>query len=98
MHEDLGANAGQQPDPAERAYRVAVLLDSVSEGVCVELMQRIADLLVEFGLSTPEGEAVRSVVGVHELDWTSEMPGALHMTIPKSVPRSPDLGLGYSPN
>ena len=31
MHEDLGANAGQEPDPAERAYRVAVLLDGVSK-------------------------------------------------------------------
>jgi hypothetical protein len=98
MHEDLGANAEQQPDPTERAYRVAVLLDGVSEGVCVELMQQIADLLVEAGLATPEGAAVRSVVGVHELDWTTEMPGALHLTIPRAVPRSPDLGLGYSPN
>jgi len=98
MHEDLGAHAGQDPDPTERAYRVAVLLDGVSEVVCLELMQQIADLLVEHGLSTPEGEAVRSVVGVHELDWTTEMPGALHMTIPKTEPRSPDLGLGYSPN
>ena len=31
MHEDLGAHAGQDPDPTERAYRVAVLLDGVSE-------------------------------------------------------------------
>jgi len=38
------------------------------------------------------------VVGAHELDWTTEMPGALHMAIPKTEPRSPDLGLGYSPN
>ena len=94
MHEDLGAHAGQEPDPTERAYRLAVLLDDVSEATCVELMQQIADVLVEHGLATP----VRSAVAVHEHDWVTDFPGSLHMVIPKAVPRSPDLGLGYSPN
>ena len=98
MHEDLGANAGQQPDVTERAYRLAVLLDGVSEATCVELMQGIADLLEEHGLATPESGPVRSVVAVHEHDWVTELPGALHLVIPRAVPRSPDLGLGYSPN
>jgi hypothetical protein len=98
MHEDLGARAGQQPDPTERAYRLAVLLDGVSEATCVELMQGIADVLAEHGLATPEGAPVRSAVTVHGHEWTTEFPGALHLVIPKAEPRSPDLGLGYSPN
>ena len=98
MHEDLGAHAGRAPDPTERAYRLAVLLDGVPEDVCVALMHRIADLLVEAGLATPEGAPVRSVVGVNEHSWASELPGALHLVVPKAIPQSPDLGLGYSPN
>lgn len=98
MHEDLGAHAGRAPDPAERAYHLAVLLDGVPEAACVTLMQRIADLLVEEGLATPEGAPVRSVVSVYEHEWTAEPPGALHLVAPFAVPQSPDLGLGYSPN
>ena len=55
MHEDFGADAGSEPDPAERAYRIDVLLDGVAEVAGVALMHRIADLLVEEGLATPEG-------------------------------------------
>ncbi len=98
MHEDLGAHAGQQPDSTERAYRLAVLLNGVSEAACVELMQQIADLLVEHGLAAPEDGPVRSAVAVHEHDWVTDFPGALHLVVPRAVPRSPDLGLGYSPN
>jgi hypothetical protein len=98
MHEDLGAHAGREPDPTERAYRLDVLLDAVPEAACVTLMQRIADLLVEEGLATPEGAPVRSVIGVHAHEWTAELPRALHLVLPEAVPQSPDLGLGYSPN
>jgi hypothetical protein len=98
MHEDLGAHAGQPPDPTDRAYRLEVLLDGAPEIACISLMHRIADLLIEEGLATPEGAPVRSVVGVHEHDWTDELPGALHLVVPKAVPQSPDLGLSYSPN
>ena len=95
-----GLRRQRRRSPTPQCARIAWPCCSTAcpKAVCVELMQEIADLLVEHGLSTPEGDAVRSVVGVHELDWTSEMPGALHMTIPKTEPRSPDLGLGYSPN
>ena len=98
MHEDLGAHAGRQPDTTERAYRLAVLLDGVSEAACVELMQGIAEMLVEHGLASPESGPVRSVVSDHEHDRVTEFPGALHLVTPRAVPRSPDLGLGYSPN
>ena len=98
MHEDLGSHAGREPDPTERAYRLAVLLDGVPEAACIGLMQRIADLLVEEGLATPEGAPVRSVIGVQEHEWATELPGALHLVMPKAVPQSPDLGFGYSPN
>ena len=77
MHEDLGAHAGQQPDPTERAYRLAVLLDGVPEAVCVELMQQIADVLVEHGLASPPEGPIRSAVAVHEHDWVTDFPGAL---------------------
>ena len=98
MHEDLGAHAGREPDPTERAYRLTVLLDGVPEQACITLMGQIADLLVEAGYATPEGAAVRSAIGVHEHDWATEFPGALHLVVPKTEPQSPDLGLGYSPN
>lgn len=98
MHEDLGTHAGRTPDPTERAYRVDVLLDRVTELDTIALMHRIADLLVEEGLATPEEADVRSVVTVHEVEGSEELPAALHMVVPKEVPQSPDLGAGYSPN
>jgi hypothetical protein len=98
MHEDLGSRADCDPDPAERAYRLDVLLDGVPEVACVTLMHRIADLLVEEGLATPEGATVRAMIGVREHAWTTEVPDAQHVVVPKAVPQSPDLGLGYSPN
>jgi hypothetical protein len=98
MHEDLGANAGRQADLTERGYRVAVLLDGVSEAACVELMHAVADVLVEHGLASPESGPVRSAVAVEQHDWVEAFPGALHLVTPRAVPRSPDLGMGYSPN
>ena len=98
MHEDFGVNAGREPDPAERAYRIEVLLDGIPEVAGIALMQRIADLLVEEGLATPEGGDVRAVIGMHTPTGTPDLGEALHVVIPKAVPQSPDLGLGYSPN
>ena len=62
------------------------------------LIQRIADLIVEEGLATPEGGDVRAIIGMHEHTWTPNLAEALHVVIPKAVPQSPDLGFGYSPN
>jgi hypothetical protein len=98
MHEDLGAHAGREPDPAKRAYRIDVLLDGIPEIAGLALMHRIADLLVEEGVASPEDGPVRSVIAMHEHDWTSKLPGATHLVVPRAVPQSPDLGLGYSPN
>ena len=98
MHEDFGANAGRRPDPVERAYRLDVLLDGVPEATGVALMHRIADLLIEEGLATPEGGDMRAIIGMHAHTWTPDLAEALHVMIPKAVPQSPDLGLGYSPN
>ena len=62
-------------------------------------MQQIADLLVEArARDARERAPVRSVVGVHEHDWATELPGALHLVDPQGRAASPDLGLGYSPN
>lgn len=97
MHEDIGAHAGSDPDPTDRAYRLDVLIDGVPEVACVTLMHRIADLLVEEGLASPVGGEVRASVAVRE--WDGRTPGgALHLVFPQAVPQSPDLGLGYSPN
>ena len=98
MHEDFGAGAGSEPDPAERAYRIDVLLDGVPEAAGVALMQRIADLLVEEGLATPEGGDVRAVIGMHTHTWTPQLAQALHVIVPRAIPQSPDLGANYSPN
>ena len=98
MHEDFGANAGREPDPVERAYRLDVLLDGIPEVAGITLIQRIADLLVEEGLATPEGGNVRAIIGMHPHTWTPNLADALHVVIPKAVPQSPDLSAGYSPN
>ena len=98
MHEDFGANVGREPDPTERAYRIDVLLDGIPEVAGFALMQRIADLLVEEGLATPEGGDVRAVIGMHPHTWTPDLAEALHVVVPRAVPQSPDLGANYSPN
>jgi hypothetical protein len=98
MHEDFGAHAGREPGTDDRAYRIDVLLDGLPETAGVALMQRIADLLVEAGLATPEGGDVRAVIGMHEHTWTADLGDALHVVIPTAVPRSPDLALGFNPN
>jgi hypothetical protein len=98
MHEDFGANAGREPDTVERAYRIDVLLDGIPEVAGLVLMQRIADLLVEEGLATPEGGDVRAIVGMHPHTWTPDLADALHVVIPKAIPQSPDFSAGYSPN
>ena len=98
MHEDFGANAAREPDPAERAYRLDVLLDGIPEAAGVALMHRIADLLIEQGLATPEDGDVRAVIGMHPHTWTPNLADALHVLIPRAVPQSPDLGADYSPN
>jgi hypothetical protein len=98
MHEDFGVNADAEPDPVERAYRIDVLLDGVPEIAGAALVHRIADLLVEEGLATPEGGDVRAIVAMHPHTWTREVAGALHLVVPKAVPQSPDLGANYSPN
>jgi hypothetical protein len=98
MHEDFGANAGRELDPVERAYRLDVLLDAIPEAAGLALMQRIADLLVEQGLATPEGGEVRALIGMQPHSWTRDVDGALHLLIPRAVPQSPDLAADYSPN
>jgi hypothetical protein len=98
MHEDFGANAGREPGTDDRAYRIDVLLDRVPEIAGVALLHRIADLLIEEGLASPEGAEARAVVRMHEHTWTPDVGEALHLVIPRAVPRSPDLGLGYNPN
>ena len=86
------------PDPDDRAYRIDVLLDGIPEETGVAVMQRIGDLLVEAGLATPEGGNVRAVIGMHEHTWSPNLADAIHVVIPRAIPQSPDLGLGYSPN
>jgi hypothetical protein len=98
MHEDLGPRAGQEPDPAERSYRIDVVLDGIPEIAGLALMHRIADVLIEEGLATPEGGDVRSVIGMHEHGPLPDLGEALHVVIPKAVPQSPDLGANFSPN
>jgi hypothetical protein len=98
MHEDFGANAGREPDPTERAFRLDVLLDGIPEAAGLALMRRIADLLIEQGLATAEGDDARAVIAMHPHTWTPAFAEALHVLIPKAIPRSPDLGADYSPN
>jgi hypothetical protein len=98
MHEDFGSHAGREPDLAERGYRLDVLLDGVSEAAALALMHRIADLLIEAGLATPEDADARAIVGLHAHTWTPQLPDALHLAVPRAVPQSPDLGASYSPN
>ncbi|MDA0161132.1 hypothetical protein OM076_12705 [Solirubrobacter ginsenosidimutans] len=98
MHEDFGSHAGREPDPAERGYRLDVLLDGVTEAAALALMHRIADLLIEAGLAAPEDGDARAIVGLHPHTWTPELADAVHLVIPRAVPQSPDLGANYSPN
>ena len=98
MHEDFGANAGREPDPVERAYRLDVLLDGIPEVAGLSLMHRIADLLVEEGLASPEDGDVRAVIAMHTHTWTPDLAEALHVVVPRAIPQSPDLGANYSPN
>jgi hypothetical protein len=98
MHEDLGSHAGQEPDPAERGYRLDVLLDGVTEAAGLALMHRIADLLVEAGLASPEDGEVRAIIGLHAHPWTPDLTEARHVLVPRAVPQSPDFGANYSPN
>jgi hypothetical protein len=98
MHEDFGSHAGRASDPAERGYRLDVLLDGVTEATGMALVHRIADLLVEAGLATPEGGDVRAVIGLHAHDWTPDLAEARHVVIPRAIPQSPDFGADYSPN
>jgi hypothetical protein len=98
MHEDLGSHAGREPDPAERGYRLDVLLDGVSEAAGLALMHRIADLLVEAGLASPEDGEVRAIIGLHAHTWTPDLGEARHVLVPRAVPQSPDFGANYSPN
>jgi hypothetical protein len=98
MHEDFGSHAGREPDPAERGYRLEVLLDEVTEATGVALMHRIADLLVEAGLANPEGGDVRAVIALHPHTRTPELAESQHVVVPRAIPQSPDFGANYSPN
>jgi len=98
MHEDFGANASREPGTDDRIYRIDVMLDGVSERAALALMHRIADLVVEDGMATPEGGDVRAVLGMHEHAAVADLTEAIHVLIPKAVPQSPDLGLGFNPN
>jgi hypothetical protein len=98
MHEDFGSHAGRVPDPAERGYRLDVLLDGVTEAAALALMHRIADLLIEEGLAAPEDGEARAVVGLQQHTWTPDLAEALHVVVPRAIPQSPDLGANYSPN
>ena len=70
----------------------------MTEAAGLALMHRIADLLIEEGLATPEDGEVRAVIGMHRHAWTPDLAEALHVVIPRAVPQSPDLGANYSPN
>ena len=108
MHEDFGANAGREPGTDDRAFRIDVLLDGVSETACVALMQGMADLAVENGLATPAGGDVRAVIAVHGPAGHPDLGDALRVVVPKAIPRSrtsvsarptttkPALRAGYS--
>jgi len=48
--------------------------------------------------TTPEGEAVRAVIGMQPHTGARDVDCDLHLLIPKAVPQSPDLGADYSPN
>ena len=98
MHEDFGSHAGREPDPAPRGYRLDVLLDGVTEAAGVALMHRIADLLVEKGLASPEDGEARAVIALRQHTWSPELAEALHVVVPRAVPQSPDFSSGYSPN
>ena len=98
MHEDFGANAGREPGTDDRAYRIDVLLDGIPEIAGLALMHRIADLLIEEGLASREGGDIRAVIGMREHAFSPDLGDALHVVIPRAIPQSPDLGLGYNPN
>jgi hypothetical protein len=98
MHEDFGSHAGREPDPAERGYRLDVLLGGVTEAAGLALVHRIADLLVEAGLASPEGGDVRAIIALHPHDWTPDLAEAQHLVVPRAIPQSPDFGANYSPN
>jgi hypothetical protein len=61
-------------------------------------MHRVADLLVEEGLASPEGGEVRAVIAMRTDVRTPESAEALHVIVPRAIPQSPDLGANYSPN
>jgi len=98
MHEDFGAHASREPGTDARTYRIDVMLEGVTERAALALMHRIADLVVEDGMATPEGSDVRAVLGMHEHDAVADLTEAIHVLIPKAVPQSPDLGFGFNPN
>src|SRR3954454_19068736 len=98
MHEAFGANAGRAPASGRRAHRLDLLLASVPEVAGLAVMHRIADLLVEEGLASPETGDVRAVIGMYEHSWSPNLADALHVLIPRAIPQSPDLGANYSPN
>ena len=56
-----------------------MLLDGIPEVAGLTLMHRIADLLVEEGLASPEGGDVRAVIGMHPHTWTPDLAAALHV-------------------
>jgi len=106
-HEHFGPNAEREPDTLPRAYHLDVLLNGIPEAVGVTLMHQIADLLVEHGMAMREpGDPPRAIIGLRPHDWSADtqemvaraVPGGTHIVLPKAVPQSPDLGLGYSPN
>jgi hypothetical protein len=99
--------ADRELDPEPRSHRITVLLERVSENEAVEVVFEIADALAARGLAIrDEDDTVRSVVGLDRHPWPenlgaaleSDLAGALHIVVPKAVPQTPDLGLGYSPN
>jgi hypothetical protein len=102
MHEHFGANAGEPPDATRRAYRIELLLNEVDEETCVRLMHGIADMLLEEGLGKPaDAPDARAMLALDTQDWSTahrDIAAALHIVVPAAVPRSPDLGAGYSPN
>jgi len=106
-HHHLGPHADLEPDPAQRPYRITVLLERVSEADGVEVVREIADALAARGIAIrDDDETVRSVVGLDVHPWPESLgdalegdfAAALHIMVPKAVPQAPDLGSGYSPN
>ena len=38
------------------------------------------------------------MIAMQRHTWTPELADALHVIVPRAIPRSPDLGASYSPN